>query len=79
LPGYDAEFNELSAAKEWGLTPAAWRAQSFDDRALMLALILFDRTREAYREEHRKERRERSGRKDETSFAAMRHRLRLKE
>lgn len=41
----------MRTAKAWRLTPAQWRAQSVDDRALMLALGLFENTREAYREE----------------------------
>lgn len=51
MPGFDQELLELRTAKEWHLTPAVWRAQPFDDRALMLAFELFMNTREAYRDE----------------------------
>ena len=41
-------FLEARTAKEWGLTPRGWRAEPFDDRALMLAFELFCNTRESY-------------------------------
>ena len=43
----------MKTAKAWGLTPRAWREQSTDDQALMLAFELFEGTRESYREEFR--------------------------
>ena len=44
-------------AKAWGLTPRQWRAESADDRALMMAFEMFEGQREAYRQEWREERR----------------------
>ena len=77
MPGYDDEFNELRAAKAWGLHPRAWREESPDDRALMLAYVLFEGTLEAYRYEWREERRKskesRGG--DAGRFGAMKKRL----
>ena len=54
------EFLEAKTAKEWGLTPRAWRAEPFDDRALMLAYELFCSTREAYQQEWQELKRERA-------------------
>jgi hypothetical protein len=45
----------LRAAKAWGLHPRLWRAESEDDRAVMLAIYLFESTVEARRAEHMKQ------------------------
>jgi hypothetical protein len=57
MPVHDAEFRALRCAKSWGLTPRQWREESIDDRALMLALDMFEGTTEAKRTEFREERR----------------------
>jgi hypothetical protein len=44
---------ELRAAKVWGLTPRAWREQSQDGRAPMLAYEMWVQTRDTYRDEWR--------------------------
>jgi len=51
LPELNQELLEAKTAKEWGLTLREWRAEPFDDRALMPAFELFCNTREAYRQE----------------------------
>lgn len=71
-------FNSLAMAKEWGLTPQQWRRESVDDRAQMMAVVMFDRTIEAYRDWYRKDSKGKGGR-DDSSFAKMRERTRLKE
>jgi hypothetical protein len=38
----------LKVARAWSLTPAQWRAQSMDDRALMMAYDMFTSTCEQY-------------------------------
>lgn len=58
LPGYDDEFNQLRTAKAWRLTPALWRQQSIDDRALMMAFEMFEGMREAFRAEYRDDKRQ---------------------
>jgi hypothetical protein len=67
----------LRAAKAWGLSPSQWRAESVDDRALMLAYVLFEGTLEARRQAWREERRERETRRDgeHGTFSAMKNRL----
>jgi hypothetical protein len=45
----DREFRELKTARSWNLTPAEWRAQSLDDRAMMMAYVMFTETVEQYR------------------------------
>jgi hypothetical protein len=61
------------------LTPREWRAESVDDRALMLAFILFEGTIEARRYAWREERREREesrNHQDENTFNKLKQRLR---
>jgi hypothetical protein len=68
----------LRAAKAWGLSPSQWRAETVDDRALMLAFVLFEGTIEAYRYESGKltaESRNGKGKADEGMFSAMKRRL----
>jgi len=38
----------MQSAQAFGLWPATWRAQSVDDRARMMAHVLYNATREAY-------------------------------
>jgi hypothetical protein len=72
----------LRAAKAWGLTPREWRAESVDDRALMLSFILFEGMIEArrcaWREERREREEKRRGGRDENTFSKMKDRLRGK-
>lgn len=61
----------------WGLTPRQWRSESPDDRALMLAFVLFESTLEARRFSWREEKREREEQRksDAGTFTAMKRRL----
>jgi len=76
VPGYDDEFRQLRTAKAWGLTPAQWRMQSVDDRALMTAFDGFEALTEAYKSEWREEKRNRGGGKD--TFSAMKRKMGLR-
>ena len=78
MPGYDEEFNQLRAAKAWGLDPRRWCEESVDDRALMLALVLFEGTVEAYRMEHRQKKPGDASQKPDGAgmFSAMKRRMR---
>lgn len=64
----------------WRLTPRTWRLETEDDRAWMIAFQLFESTRESYRQEwkdaHREGRAQNT--RDESSFAHMRARMKLK-
>jgi hypothetical protein len=53
MPAWPDEWQQYRAGRAWGLTPRAWRAESMDDRAIMLAIFLFENTIEARRAEHR--------------------------
>jgi len=60
IGGLPRELDELAAAKAWGLTPSAFTALAWMDRARILASERFLRLREAYlakvqREEHEKD------------------------
>jgi hypothetical protein len=61
----------------WRLTPRLWRRETTDDQAWMIAFMLFENTREAYRHEWKEANRagNRNAQRDETNFAAMRNRL----
>jgi len=83
MPGYDAAFSQLRVAKAWGLSPAQWREQSADDRAMMIAFEGFEATRESYRQSWQEEQRERSDKKKAGSdgrseFDQMKARMKLK-
>ena len=68
----------MRAAKAWGLSPRQWREESPDDRALMLAFILFEGTIEARRYAWREERREKEENRqnrDENTFSKLKQRL----
>lgn len=55
----------MRVAKAWGLTPAQWRQQSVDDRAMMIAFESLEGIVEAYKDEWReKERKSKEDRKD---------------
>ena len=61
------------------MTPREWRAESVDDRALMLAFISFEGTIEARRYAWREERREREEARhnqDENTFNKLKQRMR---
>lgn len=68
----------MRAAKAWGLNPRTWRAESVDDRALMLSIFLFEATLEAKRADHRNKIMEEEDKKnngDRKRFDRMRDRL----
>jgi hypothetical protein len=72
----------LRTAKAWGLTPGEWRAESVDDRALMLAFTLFEATIEARRQEWRDQQREKEENRrdrDENTFKKLKQRLKAHE
>jgi hypothetical protein len=59
------------------MTPREWREESVDDRALMLAFVLFEGTLEARRSEWREEKEERRSKKggDGGTFSRMKQRM----
>jgi hypothetical protein len=59
------------------LTPREWREESVDDRALMLAFVLFEGTLDARRSEWREEKEEREKRRrgDGGVFGRMKERM----
>ncbi|MGA3265478.1 MAG: hypothetical protein ABSE16_01495 [Verrucomicrobiota bacterium] len=69
----------MRAAKAWGLSPRQWRLESVDDRALMLAFVLFEATLESRRQEYREEVLERKRGKDgaASDFERMKRRFRV--
>ena len=72
----------MRTAKAWGLTPGEWRAESVDDRALMLAFTLFEATIEARRQEWRDQQREKEENRrdrDENTFKKLKQRLKAHE
>jgi len=73
---YDELFLELRTAKEWRLTPREWRAESEDDRALMMAFEFFTNTREAYRQEWQEQKRNKDE-KGPNPFEAMKRQMGL--
>ncbi len=79
LPGLDKEFRELKAAKAWNLTPAVWRSQSIDDRAMMMAYVMFTETVEQYRWHWQEARRKKPDQgKGENPYEAMKREMKLK-
>ena len=76
----------MRAAKAWGLSPRQWRLESVDDRALMLAFVLFEATLESRRQEYREEVLERKRGKDTeprpggaaSDFERMKRRFRVR-
>lgn len=66
----------MRAMHFWRLSPRTWAQESVDARARMVAYMMFTHTREAYREQWKQDQREKRGNRDETNFAAMRHRNR---
>jgi hypothetical protein len=79
MPAYPAEANLLRVAKAWRMSPSQFRTQSADDQALMVALEMFEGTRDAYREQWRQERQDRGPKKQPLNeFEEMKRRMKLK-
>jgi hypothetical protein len=73
-------LNEMRCIHFWRLTPRQWGQETVEARARMLTYMLFKNTCDAYRDQWKEDNREKkggkSGSRDESSFAAMRERLR---
>lgn len=73
----------MRVMKAWRLTPEGWRAQSADDRAMMIAFEKFEAVRESYRQQWQEQVRERAARKEQgrgartDEFEAMKQRMRI--
>lgn len=77
MPRLDPEFQELEAAKSWKLTPAEWRAQSVDDRALMMSFVMFKATCETYRWHYREANRKGKSGGAPNAYAEMKRQMKL--
>ena len=76
MPEFSQEFLEARTAKAWGMNLREWRAETVDDRALMMAFEFFTNTREAFRQEWQEQRRKKDE-KGVNPFDAMKRQMGL--
>ena len=72
----------MRAAVRFGLHPRTWRAESVDDRGLMMSFTLFEAMIEARRQEWRDQTREKEEdrrARDENTFQKLKQRLKAPE
>ena len=79
MPGYTSEFLELKAAKAWGRDSQEWERLPVWHRGRMLAFVLWEETRDAYRQEYSEAYHKRNTSKNEgdREFRAMKREQQL--